>query len=188
MRLDKQKDTMTTMQYVIECLKVFTSEAYHMDFAYVSAHYLLEAHLDVMRIFKDYTPQEQLRNRIVIDGIEYGINPNLSEVTTIEYAEAVTVAKEGDEELHKLMQVFFREVVKLNWFQKLIRWLFRTPKSKYTVKPYTYSEERANLFKDKMDMATVFSVQAFFLTILATYTSVTNECLSQLQARKHTLN
>jgi hypothetical protein len=176
MRLDKQKDTMTTMQYVIECLKVFTSEAYHMDFAYVSAHYLLEAHLDVMRIFKDYTPQEQLRNRIVIDGVEYGINPNLSEVTTIEYAEAVTVAKEGDEELHKLMQVFFREVVK------------RNKNGEYTVKPYTYSEERANLFKDKMDMATVFSVQAFFLTILATYTSVTKECLNQLQARKHTLN
>lgn len=174
-RLDKQRETMTTMQYVVECLKLFTPESQRGDLVYVTPRYLLSAFNEVMDVFKNTPVKEQLITHIEIDGITYAINPNLSECTTIEYCEAVEVAKQGDESLHLLMQIFFRPIIKHN-------------DNGYTIEPYAYSEERAKLFQEKMDMATVYAVQAFFLTILAIYTTETNECLKQFPDQKHTMN
>ena len=174
-RLDKQRDTMTTMQYVVECLKLFTPEQQRGDLVYVTPRYLLDAFNQVMDVFKKSSTDIALRTEIELNGTTYAINPNLSECSTIEYCEAVEVAKQGDESLHLLMQIFFRPVTKRSG-------------NEYKIKPYSYSEERAKLFQEKMDMATVYSVQAFFLTILATYTSETSECLKAYPDQKHTMN
>ena len=174
-RLDKQRETMTTMQYVVECLKLFTPEKQRRDLVYVTPRYLLDAFNQVMDVFKKSSTDLALRTEIELNGTTYAINPNLSECSTIEYCEAVEVAKQGDDSLHLLMQIFFRPITKRNG-------------NEYKIEPYSYSEERAKLFQEKMDMATVYSVQAFFLTILATYTEETNECLKQFPDQKHTMN
>ena len=174
-RLDKQRDTMTTMQYVVECLKLFTPEKQRGDLVYVTPRYLIDAFNQVTDVFKKISTDLALRTEIELNGTTYAINPNLSECSTIEYCEAVEVAKQGDESLHLLMQIFFRPITKRSSHE-------------YKIEPYSYSEERAKLFQEKMDMATVYSVQAFFLTILATYTSETNECLKAYPDQKHTMN
>tara|TARA_R100000963_G_scaffold34267_1_gene27616 strand:- start:618 stop:1259 length:642 start_codon:yes stop_codon:yes gene_type:complete len=56
-----------------------------------------------------------LRKVIEIDGIEYGMHPDLSEITLGEYADIETLIKEGiQQSLPELMAILFRPIIERN--------------------------------------------------------------------------
>lgn len=99
----------------------------------------------------------------------YAINPNLSEMTALEYAEITQLTTGGDEQLHNIMHVLFRPITsedkKTTWWGKR--------KGAYRVKVYEYDQDRAELFRNEMTMDVVFPVYVFFCNLLAIYNSET---------------
>ena len=176
MKLEKTRETMNQMQYVIEIIKLFTDEADRNRLAYVQSGTLLRVYNRIKEAFTKRSDTEQMLTTFELGGELYGLNPNLSAVTSIEYAEAIEVAKQGDDQLHNLMQVFIRKVTDTN------------SKGEYIVEPYAYSEDRAKLIQNEMDMDKVLRVQAFFLTISTIYTNETKQCSDQFPEEKYTQN
>ena len=176
MKLEKSRETMNEMQYVVEVVKLFTDEPDRNRLVYVQSGTLLRVYKRIQEAFTKRADTEQMLTTFELGGELYGLNPNLSAVTSIEYAEAIEVAKQGDAELHNLMQVFIRKVTDMN------------SKGEYIIEPYTYSEDRAKLIQNEMDMDKVLRVQAFFLTISTIYTSETKQCSDQFPAEKYTQN
>lgn len=104
-----------------------------------------------------YHEVSEMQNVIELDGKLYGINPNLSECTAIEYAELMDLSAEGNEQLHNIMQVLYRPVIK------------QGKKGHYEVERYSYDKKRAELFKSHMTMDIAFPVYVFFSNILLIY-------------------
>jgi hypothetical protein len=175
-KLEKAKIEGNDMHHIVEVIKLFTDEADRNRVVFVETGTLLRIFSRIVEAFGRRPNTEQVFKFIEMGGEDYGVNPNLSATTAIEYAEAVEVAKQGDEQLHNLMQIFVRKVTKMNG------------KGEYWVEPYAYSEERAKLIQDNMPMDFALNVQAFFLTILTNYTSETKRCLDQFPERKYTMN
>lgn len=176
LKLEKAKISGEDMRYIVEIIKLFTAEEDRDRVVFVETGTLLRIFARITEAFGRRPNAEQVFKFIEMDGEDYGVNPNLSATTAIEYAEAVEVAKQGDEQLHNLMQIFVRKVTKMN------------SKGEYSVEPYAYSEERAKLIQDNMPMDFALNVQAFFLTILTNYTSETKRCLDQFPEQKYTMN
>ena len=176
MKLEKNRETINEMQYVIEVVKLFTDEPDRKRLAYVQSGTLLRVYKRIQEAFTKRVQSEQILTTFEMGGELYGLNPNLSAVTSIEYAEAIEVAKQGDDQLHNLMQVFIRKVTDTN------------SKGEYIIEPYTYSEERAKLIQNEMDMDKVLRVQDFFLSISTIYTSEMNQCSDQFPGEKYTQN
>ena len=97
--------------------------------------------------------------------LNYAINPNLSEMTALEYAEITQLTAAGDEQLHNIMQVLYRPITsedkKTTWWGKR--------KGSYRVARYEYDGARAELFRNEMTMDVVFPVYVFFCNILTIY-------------------
>lgn len=140
-------------KYQIEVIKALTIKG-EADFSNVPLRQIKDVAERLESIMS--TEEKGLKYKVKINGKKYGINPNLSQCTAAEYAEAMQLTQGGDEELHNLMQVLIRPIV----IEK---------KKSYRVENYEYSEERAELFKKKLTMDVVTSVYVFFSIILLNY-------------------
>jgi len=121
-----------------------------------------------------YQEVSEMQHLIELGSKMYGINPNLSECTAIEYAELMDLSAEGDDQLHNIMQVLYRPALKLG------------KKGDYEVEPYTYDKKRADLFQAQMTMDIVFPVYIFFSNILLTYNAETAKCSSRKEESSST--
>ena len=108
-----------------------------------------------------------LRKVIEIDGIEYGMHPDLSEITLGEYADIETFIKEGiQENLPELMAVLFRPIVEKE-------------NDIYTIEAYDGNIKiRAEIMK-KMSAEQVQSVLVFFYRFVMIFLQIMPFCLMQ---------
>ena len=95
---------------------------------------------------------------VTLEGVKYGFHPNLSEITTGEFADLDTYCKELNKNLHKVMAVLYRPVVKEKY-------------GKYDIEKYKGAGERAELFKDKLPANVVNGAMVFFWTLGRDYLS-----------------
>ena len=86
---------------------------------------------------------------VTLEGVKYGFHPNLSEITTGEFADLDTYCKELNKNLHKVMAVLYRPVVKEKY-------------GKYDIEKYNGTGKRAELFKDKLPANVVNGAMVFF--------------------------
>lgn len=137
----------------VEVIKALTIDG-EADFTKVPLRQIKDVAERLEKVIRE--DSNKLIYKVKIDGIKYGINPNLSECTAVEYAEAMQLTQGGDDELHNLMQVFIRPIT----LEK---------KKGYRVEDYTYSKERAELFRKKLTMDVVSGIYIFFSSILWSY-------------------
>ena len=95
---------------------------------------------------------------VTLEGVKYGFHPNLSEITTGEFADLDTYCKELNKNLHKVMAVLYRPVVKEKY-------------GKYDIEKYNGTGKRAELFKDKLPANVVNGAMVFFWTLGKDYLS-----------------
>ncbi len=95
----------------------------------------------------------RLTKFVTIDGVKYGFHPNLSNISTGEFADLDSLCQDFNENLHLIMSVLYRPVI----LEKL---------GKYQIKPYEGEiEERGELFKNKMPANIVNGALVFFWTL-----------------------
>jgi hypothetical protein len=107
----------------------------------------------------------QLIDRFELDGVEYGYLPSYKEITFGEFVDLDTMLTKKPEEvaeyLHIITAIMYRPIVK--------------SKSKHNFKIEKYNsntvEERANLFKEKLDIKFTLGGQFFFTQFALKYSN-----------------
>jgi hypothetical protein len=116
---------------------------------------------------------ESLHLHFTIDNVKYGFIPNLSEISTGEFADLDTLCQELNDNLHLIMAILYRPVDK-------------EANGKYSIEAYDADlEERGRIFKKKLKANVVNSAILFFWSIgndylndLLTYSQVEQETKS----------
>ena len=91
---------------------------------------------------------------IEVDGKKYGFHPNLKDITFGEFVDLDNYLEKPLENLHYIMAILYREIT----FEK---------KNKYSIEEYDSSKcvKVADIFKEKLSIATVNGALGFFLNI-----------------------
>jgi len=113
----------------------------------------------------------QLIDRFELDGVEYGYLPSYKEITYGEFVDLDTLLTKKPEEimnyLHIIAAIMYRPIV--------------SEKSKHNFKIEKYDvvtmQERAELFKKKLDIKFVLGGQFFFINFAKIYSSYTRQSL-----------
>ena len=116
---------------------------------------------------------------VTIDNVKYGFIPNLSEISTGEFADLDTLCQELNDNLHLIMAILYRPVDK-------------EANGKYSIEAYDADlEERGRIFKKKLRANVVNSAILFFwsigndyLTDLLTYLPEDQETKSSNHSEK----
>jgi len=96
---------------------------------------------------------EELHQFVTIDNVKYGFHPNLSEMSTGEFADLDTLCKDLNDNLHLIIAILYRPVVK-------------EAHGKYSIEAYDGElEARGRVFKKKLKANVVNSALVFFWTI-----------------------
>ena len=122
---------------------------------------------DLQRVYEKLLYLSKKDNRltkfVTIDDVKYGFHPNLSNISTGEFADLDSLCQDFNENLHLIMAVLYRPVT----LEKL---------GKYQIEKYKGSiEERANLFKTKMPANIVNGALVFFWILGNDYLKNTQE-------------
>ena len=98
---------------------------------------------------------------IEVDGVEYGFNPNLKDMTMAEFVDLDNYLNDIWKNMHKIMAILYRPVVKRK-------------NKKYNIEDYDSTKclKVAEIFKDALSVATVNGASNFFLTIAKEYLNV----------------
>lgn len=106
---------------------------------------------DLLEELEDPSETEfELFPNIELNGVQYGLHPNISELTVGEFADLETACLESDKNLLQILSILYRPITEQS-------------KDFYKISPYTGNENK-EVFNDlKMDK--VFSMLAFFLNI-----------------------
>ena len=126
---------------------------------------------EISKLFEK--PANKDLNLIVeIDGIEYGLHPNLSELKLKEFVDLDMKLEGGWEAMDEVMSILYRPVTDKK-------------KGKYKIEDYDYrtATKRALLFKDNLSIDTVNGAAAFFLTIGIDYIQITRAYSKTLNSR-----
>ena len=93
--------------------------------------------------------EEELQKKVEWNGIKYGFIPNLSEITMGEYIDIEQYCKEAQNNIHKIMSILYRPIVK-------------ETKTRYSIEPYSPSEEIEESFLDFPILPSVSALSFFF--------------------------
>jgi len=114
---------------------------------------------------------ESLHLHFTIDNIKYGFIPNLSEISTGEFADLDTLCQELNDNLHLIMAILYRPIDK-------------EANGKYSIEAYDADlEERGRIFKKKLKANVVNSAILFFWSIGNDYL---NDLLTSSQVEQET--
>jgi len=104
---------------------------------------------------------------MVLDGVKYGFNPDIQNISTGEFMDIDMLCKEMDKNLHQVMAILYREVT-------------TEGDGKYLIKEYDAKiEDRAKLFKEKMPASVAQSCLVFFYRLGKGYLSDTMVSLQE---------
>lgn len=116
--------------------------------------------------------EDKLHKFVTIEGIKYGFHPNLSEISTGEFADLDTLCEDFNDNLHLIMAILYRKVT----IEKY---------GKYKIESYDGDvEARAELFRNKLPANVVNGAMVFFWTIGKDYLINTLNSLQVEQATK----
>ena len=116
--------------------------------------------------------EDKLHRFVTIEGVKYGFHPNLSEISTGEFADLDTLCQDFNDNLHLIMAILYRKVT----IEKY---------GKYQIEDYSGEvEARAELFRSKLPANVVNGAMVFFWTIGSDYLNDTLNSLREDQATK----
>lgn len=101
-------------------------------------------------LLKEEPSTEELQKKVEWNGIKYGFVPNLSEITLGEYVDIESYCKDAQKNLHKIMSILYRPIVK-------------ETKTRYSIEPYNPSDEIYEEFLDFPILPSMSALSFFFL-------------------------
>ena len=127
--------------------------------------------MDILKKMIDTEPDKQkFRKTFVFKDEEYGFCPNLSAITTGEYIDLETYCKEPIKNLHIIMSILYRKVI-------------RKVNERYAIESYDPDEFKEELFKQcPMDIA--LSSLGFFLTLGEKLLTISQRYLRQQEKKQ----
>jgi len=105
--------------------------------------------LKSLRFLEKEPETEGLQKRVEWNGTTYGFIPNLSEITMGEYVDIEGHCKQAHKNLHKIMSILYRPIVK-------------ETKTRYSIEPYSPSEEIEESFLDFPILPSMSALSFFF--------------------------
>lgn len=111
--------------------------------------------------------EDKIKLTLTIDGVEYGMFQEISNILTREFLDLDTLVNDTDnaiQNLHIIMGILYRKIIKKN-------------KKGYTLEKYDSDllMDRANLFKEKMTCDVVFAALSFSLALVTSFTQYTKD-------------
>jgi hypothetical protein len=133
-------------------------------------------------MFLFQNPTNLLVEQFDIDGITYGFNKNLWDINFGEYIDMENFSKDTETQLDYLMAILYRPVKKEK--PKTIKKLLSSyihKQNKYVIEEYdiTSVKERAELFKEYMEVDKVLGAVFFFLILRLIYIENTKKSLTK---------
>ncbi len=98
---------------------------------------------------KEVKEEKELIKKVNFKGKEYGFIPNLSSISLGEYVDIETFCKDSYKNLHKIMSVLYRPIVKEKG-------------TRYSIEEYNPSEYKEDEFKDFPLLASMSALSFFF--------------------------
>ncbi|NRA48942.1 MAG: hypothetical protein HRU12_07395 [Phaeodactylibacter sp.] len=142
----------------IRTIDLFIQKEVNYDL--VSVADLQQVYQEIINLInKNYT---KTHYRFEFNGVRYGLIPNLSEMTTQEFCDAMEMNEPKN--IHLLLQVLYRPITNEN-------------KTHYDIEPYSADLTRAELFKG-LPLNYYKGVALFFSTIVMDYWRTTKNYLS----------
>ena len=97
----------------------------------------------------DIPENQELVKKVEWNGKNYGFIPNLSEITTGEYIDIEQHCKEGEKNLHSIMSILYRPIVK-------------ETKTRYSIEHYKPNEDLEEEFLDFPILPSISALSFFF--------------------------
>ena len=144
-------ETDNTITRFIECLSIALdcdpAEIREMPFAEYSK---LQKKMD----FITREPSADVVERFELDGVRYGLEPDMSLITTGVFIDAEQFKQDPINNLHNTLALIYRPII-------------QETDDDWQIEPHTAKgfEKRANLFKEKMSIETVLGATLFFSTL-----------------------
>ena len=105
---------------------------------------------NLMKLLKKEVKEEkELIKKVSFKGREYGFIPNLSSISLGEYVDIETFCKDSYKNLHKIMSVLYRPIVKEKG-------------TRYSIEEYNPNEYKEDEFKDFPLMVSMSALSFFF--------------------------
>ncbi len=110
--------------------------------------------------FINVNPDSRPKNIIEIDGVKYGYRNDVRKMKTSEYIDFDTMSASGVENMHIIMAILYRPIVKVGNLEK--------DPFDYEIEPYNSKTvlKRAEIFKEKMTMDFVLSATFFLMALV----------------------
>ena len=164
-KIYKMKDLFTDQYFAAKLLNLLTDAPLEdlLKCDYEQINYLSAYILSLI----PYDKNIQFTDRFELDGIHYGFFPNWRDLTFAEFVDMDTISTKPTEELldmlHYLAAIMYRPIdYEISTHNFLIE--------EYDVKSM---KERAELFKNKLDMKILLGAQGFFLQFAKRYSLYT---------------
>ena len=100
-------------------------------------------------LLKEEPSTEELQKKVEWNGVTYGFIPNLSEITLGEYVDIESYCKDAQKNLHKIMSILYRPIVK-------------ETKTRYSIEPYSPSEELEEEYLNFPALPSIAALNFFF--------------------------
>jgi len=132
-----------------------------------------------------------LVNTFYLDGVRYGFNNNLNDISVGEYIDLEENSKDIKNSLHILMAILYRPIkykTKFSVAKIIEKYIYN--KDVYKIKEYDDDGvmERAELFKEKLTMDKVIGAMFFFMILRMIYTKNTQKSMTLKEMEKETMN
>ena len=137
-------------------------------------NYIKEINTNIVSLLQQ-PMNEKIKYKINIKGTKYGFHPQLNSITLGEFVDIEAYIKDGVEKnMHKLLSVLYRPIIKEKG-------------AKYKIEDYKPSEERAELFKDKLTVGDFNGASVFFYALGKELLSYSRSYLKTLKTKTEAL-
>lgn len=126
----------------------------------------------LITMFLKTEPDVELKHIIEIDNVKYGFHPKLRNISLGEFVDIEHCIKDGiNKNLHTLLSVLYRPVTHIK-------------NDKYRIEDYEPSEDRANLFKDRLLVGDFNGASVFFYDLGTQLLNTMSLSLKQKKAKE----
>lgn len=147
LKLQDKADTLTEQGMAERVISLFTG----IKKQEVKNLVISDYELIMNQITEACSTSAKFKQRFTLDGVEYGMIPNLNDITQGEYIDLTTLGSDMDE-MHKVMAILFRPILREDAF------------GNYSVEPYGDITERSDIMLD-CPMHIVNGSLLFFLSL-----------------------
>lgn len=149
MKILKDQSVKKELEKVVKMLSVIT-EIDEVDIYRLPVKNINTLGLKLTK-FLGTKPNEELQHLVMINDVEYGFHPKLSDMTFGEWIDIDNYINAGvDDNLHKIMSVLYRPIIA------------KQKNGNYAIEPYEPSEEKQNTIKDNLTVKEFNGVSVFF--------------------------